>query len=169
MRIAFYVLTEASGTDGDTLRERFERALADALERGRRRRRGDREVRQRGRALWHMRDLAIEVSRTLGPHVGFDVSLRIADMDAFAVDLAAVARGLIDPSCETVVFGHAGDGNLHLAVARAERLADGYDRRSNGRSTTWSHATADRSRPSTASACSSAHTSATRAARRRST
>jgi FAD/FMN-containing dehydrogenase len=119
------VLTEASGTDGDTLRARFERALADALEQGVIDDAVIAKSDTEARALWHMRDLAIEVSRTLGPHVGFDVSLRIADMDAFAVDLAALARGLC-PSAETVVFGHAGDGNLHLAVARDVTVENSY-------------------------------------------
>ena len=122
---AFYVLTEASGSDGEALRARFERALADALEQGVIDDAVVAKSETEARALWHMRDLAIEVSRTLGPHVGFDVSLRIADMDAFAVDLAALARRL-HPGAQTVVFGHAGDGNLHLAVARDVQVENSY-------------------------------------------
>jgi FAD/FMN-containing dehydrogenase len=115
----FYVLTESSGSGGDGLQERFERALADAIDEGMV---DDAVIAKSGSeaaALWHMRDLAIEVSRTLGPHVGFDVSLRIADMDAFAGELEAVARGL-GAGCQTLVFGHAGDGNLHLAVSHSQ-------------------------------------------------
>ncbi|GAA4414808.1 FAD-binding oxidoreductase [Quisquiliibacterium transsilvanicum] len=113
----FYVLTESSGSGGDGLQERFERALADAIDEGIV---DDAVIAKSGSeaaALWHMRDLAIEVARTLGPHSAFDVSLRIAEMEAFAGDLDAVAHGL-NPGCETLVFGHAGDGNLHLAVSR---------------------------------------------------
>jgi len=115
----FYVLTESSGSGGDGLQERFERALADAIDEGIV---DDAVIAKSGSeaaALWHMRDLAIEVSRTLGPHVGFDVSLRIADMDAFAGELEAVACGL-GAGCQTLVFGHAGDGNLHLAVSHSQ-------------------------------------------------
>ena len=115
----FYVLTESSGSGGDGLQERFERALAEAIDGGIV---ADAVIAKSGSeaaALWTMRDLALEVSRTLGPHVGFDVSLRIAEMDAFAGELEAVARGL-GAGCETLVFGHAGDGNLHLAVSHPQ-------------------------------------------------
>lgn len=115
----FYVLTESSGSGGDGLQERFERALAEAIDEGIV---DDVVIAKSGSetaALWRMRDLAIEVSRTLGPHVGFDVSLRIAEMDAFAGELEAVARGL-GAGCQTLVFGHAGDGNLHLAVSHSQ-------------------------------------------------
>ena len=120
----FYVLTESSGSLGDGLQQRFERALVDAIEEGIV---DDVVIAKSGSesaALWHMRDLAIEVSRTLGPHTGFDVSLRIADMAAFADDLAAVARAL-SSECETLVFGHAGDGNLHLAVSHVPQAGAG--------------------------------------------
>ena len=124
---AFYVLTEASGNDGDALHARFERALADALEQGIIENAAIAKSGAEAEAIWYMRDMAIEVSRTLGPHNGFDVSLRIADMEIFARDLEQVARDL-DPRCETLVFGHAGDGNLHLAVSRPRDMPDAYKR-----------------------------------------
>ncbi|MEN9313788.1 MAG: hypothetical protein RIS35_181 [Pseudomonadota bacterium] len=123
----FYVLTEASGSDEAALRERFERALGAALEQGILDDAVIAKSGAEGEALWHMRDMAVEVGGTLGPHAAFDVSLRIADMERFAVELDAAARAL-DARCATLVFGHAGDGNLHLAVARPRDLDDGYKR-----------------------------------------
>ena len=123
----FYVLTESSGSDEAALAERFERALGAALEAGIIDDAVVAKSGSEGEALWHMRDMAVEVGMTLGPHSAFDVSLRIADMDRFADDLAVEARAL-DARCATLVFGHAGDGNLHLAVSRPEGLEGGYKR-----------------------------------------
>ncbi|HWI80780.1 FAD-binding oxidoreductase [Ramlibacter sp.] len=66
-------------------------------------------------ALWKLRDISVEVSRTLMPAVPFDVSLPIAAMEHFVPRFEAAVRA-IDPRCDTVVYGHLGDGNLHLAV-----------------------------------------------------
>ncbi|MHB1122056.1 MAG: FAD-binding oxidoreductase [Ramlibacter sp.] len=66
-------------------------------------------------ALWKLRDISVEVTRTLMPAVPFDVSLPIAAMEAFVPAFEAAVRA-IDPRCDTVVYGHLGDGNLHLGV-----------------------------------------------------
>jgi FAD/FMN-containing dehydrogenase len=66
-------------------------------------------------AFWKLRDLSVEVSRTLSPVVPFDVSLPIANMEAFNAKLQAAVRG-IDARCDNVVYGHLGDGNLHISV-----------------------------------------------------
>jgi len=76
-------------------------------------------------ALWKLRDLSVEVSRTLAPMVPFDVSLAIADMEAFVARFEAAVRA-IDPRCDTVVYGHLGDGNLHLAVHQPPQLPQAY-------------------------------------------
>ena len=49
----------------------------------------------------------------LGPSVGFDISLAIDQMEPFA---NAIERGVkkIDKDAYVIVFGHAGDGNLHV-------------------------------------------------------
>lgn len=123
----FYVLVETSGSRDDGLQERFERALGEAIEQEIVENAVVAKSGAESLQLWEMRDLALEVSRTMGPSSGFDVSLRIADMAAFAGDLAALARG-IDARCETLVFGHAGDGNLHLGVSHPLEVADGKSR-----------------------------------------
>jgi FAD/FMN-containing dehydrogenase len=123
----FYVLTETSGSDEAALRERFERVLGAALEAGII---DDAVIAQsgsEGAELWHLRDMAIEVGRTLGHYISFDVSLRIADMDRFADELAVLARSF-SPDNQTIVFGHAGDGNLHLAVGNPDGSDETGDR-----------------------------------------
>jgi FAD/FMN-containing dehydrogenase len=77
---------------------------------------------QQAAKIWGMRDLAVEVDETLAPHISFDVSLRIAQMEEFVSDLEEAAR-LLDPSVANfVVFGHVGDGNLHLTLHSPEGM-----------------------------------------------
>ena len=66
-------------------------------------------------ALWKLRDISVEVTRTLMPAVPFDVSLPIAAMETFVPAFEAAVRA-IDPRCDNIVYGHLGDGNLHLGV-----------------------------------------------------
>jgi FAD/FMN-containing dehydrogenase len=73
-----------------------------------------------------MRDAAIEVSRTLDPIVPFDVSLPVSGMEDFVADMRE-RLAAIDPRCESIVFGHVGDGNLHIGVHRPPDVAEGYD------------------------------------------
>ncbi len=47
--------------------------------------------------------------------MGFDVSLAIDRMEDYANTIASRIRA-IDPQAFAVVFGHAGDGNLHIGV-----------------------------------------------------
>jgi FAD/FMN-containing dehydrogenase len=74
-------------------------------------------------ALWQLRDLSVEVSRTLGPVVSFDVSLPIAAMELFVAQLQAAVRA-VDARCDNVVYGHLGDGNLHISVHQPPDCAD---------------------------------------------
>jgi FAD/FMN-containing dehydrogenase len=112
--LAFYVLVEASGADA-AVSAKLESALHAAIEE---------EIvtdavlaksEAENAKLWELRDRSVEVSRLLGPVVAFDVSLRIADMEAFVAKLHTAARG-IDAGCDVIVYGHLGDGNLHLSV-----------------------------------------------------
>jgi FAD/FMN-containing dehydrogenase len=112
----FYVLLEVSGTDADRARGDLERLLGDALGAGLIR---DATIAISGAyaaALWRIRDSSVEMVRTLGPSVAFDISLAIARMEDFA---EALNRRLetLDKESFAVIFGHAGDGNLHVTVA----------------------------------------------------
>jgi len=114
----YYVLVEMLGSAPDADTEQFQCAIADALEAGMI---SDAMVCKSGRerdALWAMRD---DVEKTLeqGPAQIFDVSLRLSDMEAYVNEVLA----RLDSSCpghRTWVFGHAGDGNLHLVCAGGE-------------------------------------------------
>lgn len=69
--------------------------------------------------LWHMRESVAEVVGLFGPPLKFDVSLPLSAIPSFARD----AEELIThhaPQALPVLFGHVGEGNLHLNVLRCD-------------------------------------------------
>jgi FAD/FMN-containing dehydrogenase len=117
---AYYALVEASSVDAGG-GEHLERLLQAAIENGAV---VDAVIAKSGaevEAIWKLRDLSVEVNSLIAPLVTFDVSLPIADMERFVPRFQQAARD-IDARCETIVYGHLGDGNLHLTVHQpAER------------------------------------------------
>jgi FAD/FMN-containing dehydrogenase len=110
-----YVLVEAQGTDEGIDAPRFEAWLADLMERGLL---ADAAVAQslaQVRGFWAVRDVCSEFGQVLGPHISYDIGLAVARMDEFAGRCkAALAAGIA--GCESVYYGHIGDGNLHLVA-----------------------------------------------------
>ncbi|MFT3717533.1 FAD-binding oxidoreductase [Pseudorhodoferax sp.] len=114
-RHGFYVLVEAQGTDeavdGPRFADWLERfagsgVLADAA------------VAQSmadTQAFWALRDACSEFFQVLGPHISYDVALAVRDMDAFATQCKAALAEQI-PGCESIYYGHIGDGNVHLVA-----------------------------------------------------
>lgn len=121
----FYVLVEASGADAG-VRAKLETALHAAIEQEIVTNAVLAKSEAENTRLWELRDRSVEVSRMLGPVVAFDVSLRIADMEAFVAQLHTTAQA-IDAGCAVVVYGHLGDGNLHLSVRVPPERPELYD------------------------------------------
>ena len=120
---AFYVIVEASGVDAANSLYRFENMLGHAHETTM----IDDAVIAKSEAeatsIWRIRDASVEVHAMIRPAIGFDVSLAIDRMEDFAVRADAVARAL-DPRCGVIVFGHLGDGNLHVGAQHTDGPAD---------------------------------------------
>ena len=118
----FYVLMEVIGGDTQGDGERFENMLAAALEEGLlvdaviAKSEGERQ------AMWALRDDVESLDRW-GPRVGFDVGLPIAEMPAYLdeIDKPIVAEW---PDRKRAVFGHLGDGNLHITYSVGENGAN---------------------------------------------
>ncbi|MDO8773809.1 MAG: FAD-binding oxidoreductase [Burkholderiaceae bacterium] len=109
----FYVLVEAQGTDDTVDGPRFQRWLEKLLEDGAL---SDAALAQSvadTQSFWALRDACAEFFPTLGPHISYDVGLAVKSMDAYAVACKAALMAAI-PGCESVYYGHVGDGNLHL-------------------------------------------------------
>jgi FAD/FMN-containing dehydrogenase len=67
--------------------------------------------------LWRVRESLAEVLGVYGPPLKFDVSLPLAAIAGFAADaVALIGERVID--AVPLLFGHIGEGNLHLNVLR---------------------------------------------------
>ncbi len=65
---------------------------------------------------WRLRDAQGEIAASFGPVVKLDVSIPLLRLTEF-VDGLDDAIGAAAPVGRTVVFGHLGDGNLHVNIA----------------------------------------------------
>jgi FAD/FMN-containing dehydrogenase len=69
--------------------------------------------------LWRVRESLAEVLGVYGPPVKFDVSLPLSAVAAFAREAKALVHRHA-PDAIGVLFGHIGEGNLHLNVLRCD-------------------------------------------------
>jgi FAD/FMN-containing dehydrogenase len=108
----YYVLIESMGGNQEEDSARFEAALTQALEQGV----ASDAVIAKNQAerdgMWALRDDVAQVVNNY-PMFTFDVSLRIADMESYIAEIreAFAAKW---PDYSLMVFGHLGDGNLHV-------------------------------------------------------
>jgi FAD/FMN-containing dehydrogenase len=74
------------------------------------------------RDLWTLREgISESLSATGLPHKN-DISLPIARLEAFSGELASVFSSRY-PGWEIAIFGHVGDGNLHVNVMKPDAMA----------------------------------------------
>jgi FAD/FMN-containing dehydrogenase len=129
-RHGFHVLMEDAGVDAGA----FEAFLARMLEEGVIDDATIARSQADTRALWAVRDATAELPILLPGYVGFDVSFAIGDIGRAAAECEAMLRSRW-PGCTALVFGHLGDGNLHVIAhvpdgdaATAEAINDAvYD------------------------------------------
>ena len=122
----YYVLIEAEGegsgeADAARLLERIEPWVSSVFDAGLAK---DGTIAQHGsqaRDLWALREgISESLSATGLPHKN-DVALPIAKLDAFCNELDGVFASRY-PDWEICLFGHVGDGNLHINVMKPEAL-----------------------------------------------
>lgn len=114
---AHYILIEIEGADDEQLEEKFQRFLEHAIEAGLA---DDAIIPQnmtRAKALWVLRDAAAEAMRARAPYVAFDIGIPLRDMPKF-IEEAEAAIAAAYPQIECQLFGHLGDGNLHLTTGK---------------------------------------------------
>lgn len=106
----YYVLVEAMGTADTTVQEILSAALEQELV-------ADAVLAQsetQRRQLWALRDDVAQCFRD-GPTLSFDVSMPIPAMQQYVVDVTARLNEDF-PGNRCYIFGHMGDGNLHLVI-----------------------------------------------------
>jgi len=115
----YYVLVESLGAGAEQDEAVFQSALSEAMSAGIAVDASIAVSRAQQSAMWAIRDDIEALMTTLSPLYAFDVSLALDDMEGYVID---VRSRLLDrwPGARCVVFGHLGDGNLHLVVSPGE-------------------------------------------------
>lgn len=111
----FYVIIESLGSDAERDATQFSEALESALE-------SElivdaviaQSATQRD-GLWAIREDIEGLVKGLAPVLTFDVSLPIAEMQRYTDALESQLKKRW-PASRLVVFGHLGDGNLHISI-----------------------------------------------------
>jgi FAD/FMN-containing dehydrogenase len=111
----YYVLVEALGSDQARDTERFEEVLARALEGNLLTDAVIAKSQAERDGLWVIRDDVVQLLE-LKPIFLFDVSLPIRDIEAY-VQVVRQRLTEVWPDQRLFVFGHLGDGNIHLAIS----------------------------------------------------
>ncbi len=115
---AHYVLVEALGADAEGDLDRFVAVLGRALENGWVADAAIAKSQAERDRMWALRDDVGQTARD-GPIVAFDIGLPIDAMEAYVARSRAELRSRW-PQARLVVFGHLGDGNLHLIASLPE-------------------------------------------------
>jgi FAD/FMN-containing dehydrogenase len=71
--------------------------------------------------IWRVREDSFIIDRTLPHALWYDVSVPLAGLDAYEVRVRGALAGL-DRSLEFYLFGHLGDGNLHVTIGNGTPL-----------------------------------------------
>ncbi len=114
-RHAFYVLIESMGSHEATDGELFLEMLDEASQKGLVEDVVLADSSSKIKDLWTVRDAAAEIAPGVGHLHTYDVSLNVADMAYFGEEVERRLR-LQWPDAIFGIFGHVGDGNLHLIV-----------------------------------------------------
>jgi FAD/FMN-containing dehydrogenase len=117
---AFYVLLESAGGDEESDKARFDATLEEALGNGLIVDAVIAQSKQQRNDLWGIRDDVEGLVESLFPPLTFDISLSIPQMDDYVEEV----RRQLDSRWENarmVVFGHLGDGNIHLGIGVGSR------------------------------------------------
>lgn len=116
---SYYLLVESEGSDSERDGAQFEAALEAAFEAGWLEDAAIASSESERLNLWEIREGGEGLSQCYIHSQTFDVSMALSTMPEYAnavrVQLAQTA-----PSADLYVFGHVGDGNLHLVVGYRE-------------------------------------------------
>lgn len=112
---ALYVLVETEGMNAGSTRQELESFLSGQLEAGRIRDVILPQTHEQAMQLWKFRDAIGEILLTMQPYVAFDVGVPLHELPGFIERVTArIAQAW--PQAQNLLFGHLGDGNLHLST-----------------------------------------------------
>ncbi len=112
---AYYVLLESSGADPERQADAFENFLSGMLDEGVISDAALASSESDAAAFWAIRDAPGEYQRLIPGRVSFDVSFSIAEVGVAANRCEEALRQRW-PNATILIYGHLGDGNLHIVV-----------------------------------------------------
>ncbi|MHA3902239.1 FAD-binding oxidoreductase [Castellaniella sp. WN] len=105
----------ASGSGGDRVQADLHRFLETCLDNGLVRDAILPHSQEQAAQLWRLRDAIGEILPTMAPYVAFDIGIPLALLPDF-IARAQQALAARWPAARQLLFGHLGDGNLHLST-----------------------------------------------------
>ncbi len=113
----FYVVIEATGNDPDIDTDLFTRVLEQAVEAELVNDAAIASSKAQRDAIWNIREDIEALGKALLPAAVFDISLPITNMEAYVDRLKVSVRATWGDNARLIIFGHLGDGNLHVAIS----------------------------------------------------
>ncbi|MFZ2290397.1 MAG: FAD-binding oxidoreductase [Halopseudomonas yangmingensis] len=120
----WYVMVEALGSEPLHDAEQFERVLAQMLEQELAVDAVIAQSRAQRDSLWAIREDIPSIVAAMMPPVSFDVSLPIEAMERYVQGVEQALREQFGERGKLLVFGHLGDGNLHLVTSVGDASAE---------------------------------------------
>lgn len=125
---AYYVLVEALGGSEHYDRQRFEAALDHAAHEGLFDDAVIAHTAQQRADLWRIREDSEQIERQHHLTFGYDVSLPIGEMEEYVEDVRSGVELHFGEQARCWVYGHLGDGNLHINVWAPQLQPEDADR-----------------------------------------
>ena len=128
-RYPLYVLLETEGSNQEQDFEMFTDVLAGVMEDGTVADAVIARTQRDADTFWAIRDGVAEITPLLMPMANFDISLPVSRMESFLDTITADLEKAY-PGIRILIFGHIGDGNLHILATTGKDgdRNDIYDR-----------------------------------------
>ena len=115
------LLVEINGSEAG-LRQRIEDALAVAFDKGLVLDAVVAQNEQQRRAFWEMRECVSDAAQARqGGSIKHDIAVPIAAIPDFVAQAHSIIEKMV-PGAQLVIFGHAGDGNLHCDLIKPDSM-----------------------------------------------
>ena len=114
---AYYAIFEAQGLNPEKDKEHFDECFAEFAENELLIDGVIAQSEAQAKSIWAIREDIAGLYELLSPLALFDVSMPIKDMDNYINDLTKNVKAKWGKIAQVSVFGHLGDGNLHIAVS----------------------------------------------------
>lgn len=114
-RYPIYILLETEGQDTPEAAAQLEDFLGELLEQGLATDVILPQTHEQAAQLWRFRDAIGEILREMQPYVAFDVGVPLKSLPGF-IKVVTERLSHAWPQAQNLLFGHLGDGNLHLST-----------------------------------------------------